>query len=77
MISIVIPAYNEAAAIGETLRRAARALAACGEGFEPIVVDDSSSDGSAEICAGLAGELAVRLLRRPGRLGLATAVVDG
>ena len=77
MISIVIPAYNEAAAIGETLRRAARALAACGEEFELIVVDDSSSDGSAETCEALAGELPVRVLRRPGRLGLATAVVDG
>ena len=77
MISVVIPTYNEAAVIQETLRRAGRALAASGEAFELIVVDDSSTDGTAELVESLAPELPVRVLRRPGRLGLATAVVDG
>jgi dolichol-phosphate mannosyltransferase len=77
MISIVIPTYNEAAVIEETLRRASAALRGTGEGFELIVVDDSSADGTAERAESLAGELPVRVLRRPGRLGLATAVLDG
>jgi dolichol-phosphate mannosyltransferase len=77
MISIVIPTYNEAEAIQQTLRRAAKALAAVKEPFELIVVDDSRSDSTAEACDALASELPVRLLRRPRRLGLATAVVDG
>src|SRR5579863_7322460 len=77
MISVVIPTYNEAAVIQETLRRAARALEQCGETFELIVVDDNSNDGTPELVEALAPELPVRVLRRPGRLGLATAVVDG
>jgi dolichol-phosphate mannosyltransferase len=77
MISIVIPTYNEASSIQETLRRAASALRSTGESFELVVVDDSSADGTAEKAASLAGELPVRVVRRPGRLGLATAVLDG
>src|SRR2546428_11103642 len=77
MISVVIPTYNEAAVIAETLRRARRALEASSEPFELIVVDDSSTDGTAELAESLAPQFPVRVLRRPGRLGLATAVVDG
>lgn len=77
MISVVIPTYNESEVIEETLRRASKALAASGEAFELIVVDDSSTDGTAELVEKLAPALPVRVLRRPGRLGLATAVVDG
>lgn len=77
MISVVIPTYNEAAVIEQTLRRSAAALQGVGEEFELIVVDDSSSDGTAELAEALAKEFSVRVLRRPGRLGLATAVIDG
>jgi len=76
MISIAIPTYNEAAVIEQTLRRASQSLSSSGEPFELIVVDDSSTDGTAELAEALAPELPVRVLRRPGRLGLATAVVD-
>ncbi len=77
MISVVIPTYNEAAVIEETLRRAAVSLRRPGQDFELIVVDDSSADGTAELVESLSKELPVRVLRRPGRLGLATAVIDG
>ena len=77
MISVVIPTYKEAAVIEETLRRTAAVLQATGEAFELIVVDDASGDGTAELAESLAPELPVRVLRRPGRLGLATAVVAG
>jgi dolichol-phosphate mannosyltransferase len=77
MISVVIPTYNEAAAIEETLRRAAAALRRASEDFELLVVDDASADGTAERADSLAGEIPVCVLRRPGRLGLATAVLDG
>ena len=76
-ISVVIPTYNEAAVIQETLRRSAAALRGTGESFELVVVDDASPDGTAEKAEALAGELPVRVLRRAGRLGLATAVLDG
>ncbi len=77
MISVIIPTYHEAAVIEETLRRAAAAMQATGEDFELIVVDDASADGTAERSESLAAEIPVRVLRRPGRLGLATAVLDG
>jgi dolichol-phosphate mannosyltransferase len=77
MISVVIPTYNEAAVIEETLRRAAAALRSAAEDFELVVVDDAGTDGTAERAESLASEIPVRVLRRPGRLGLATAVLDG
>ena len=77
MISVAIPTYKEAAVIEETLRRTAAVFEATGEAFELIVVDDASGDGTAELAESLARELPVRVLRRPGRLGLATAVVAG
>jgi len=77
MISIVVPTYKEAGSIQEVVRRAALALAQSGEEFELIVVDDNSGDGTAELAEELGGEFQVRVLRRVGRQGLATAVVDG
>jgi dolichol-phosphate mannosyltransferase len=77
MLSIIIPTYNEAAVIEETLRRSAAALRNAGGDFEIIVVDDASADGTAERVESLAREIPVRVLRRPARLGLATAVLDG
>ncbi len=77
MVSIVLPTYNEAANIQEALRRAAQALRKAGEDFELIIVDDSSPDGTADLAEALAGEIPVRVLRRPARQGLATAVVGG
>ena len=77
MISIVLPTYNEARSIQEVLRRASEALRKGEEDHELIVVDDSSPDGTANLAEALASEIPVRVLRRPGRQGLATAVVDG
>ena len=77
MISIVLPTYNEGRSIQEVLRRASAALRKAGEDHELIVVDDSSPDRTADLAEALANEIPVRVLRRPGRQGLATAVVAG
>ncbi len=77
MISVVIPTYKEADSIQEVIRRAASTLSQSGEEYELIVVDDNSGDGTAELAEELAREFPVRVLRRAGRQGLATAVVDG
>jgi dolichol-phosphate mannosyltransferase len=77
MISVVLPTYNEVRSIEEALRRASEALRKAGEAHELIVVDDSSPDGTADVAETLGKEIPVKVLRRPGRQGLATAVVDG
>ena len=75
MISVVVPTYNEAASLPELVSRLSLALQ--GREWEAVVVDDGSPDGTADIAEGLAPALPVRVVRRPGKLGLASAVVDG
>ena len=54
MISFIVPAHNEEQHIGGTLRAIRAAAQAAGESYEVIVVDDASSDRTAEL-AGAAG----------------------
>ena len=56
MISLIIPTYNEAAVIEDTLERAAASLRSAAEDFEIVVVDDASADGTAELAESLAGK---------------------
>src|SRR5690554_2186049 len=49
MLSIIIPAHDEAPLIGATLDALADATAWLGDGAEVIVVDDASTDGTAAI----------------------------
>jgi dolichol-phosphate mannosyltransferase len=53
-VSIVIPAHNEAEVIAPTVGSIAAALDASGRDYEVIVVDDASTDGTANIVATLA-----------------------
>ncbi len=50
-MSVVMPCLNEARAVGICVEKARRALAAMGVRGEVVVVDNGSSDGSAEIAA--------------------------
>ena len=66
MISFVVPAHNEEALIGGTLDALAAAVAQLRipvDGFEIIVADDDSSDGTAAIAAGR-GARVVSIKRR-------------
>jgi len=69
---VVLPTYNER----ENLERAVRAVREVG--FDVLVVDDSSPDGTGELAAELAqADPGVQLLVRPGKLGLGSAYVAG
>ena len=59
MLSFVIPAHDEAALIGATIRAIQGAATELGEHFEVIVVDDASSDDT----AGIAGSLGAQVVR--------------
>jgi glycosyltransferase involved in cell wall biosynthesis len=74
LLSIVVPAYNEARTIEQVLRRVSDQD--LGGPYEVIVVDDGSTDGTAGLAEGLA--LAeVRVLRQPGNRGKGAAVRAG
>lgn len=51
MVSFIIPAYNEQFLIGRTLSAVHEAARTLDEAYEIIVVDDASSDGTADIAA--------------------------
>jgi dolichyl-phosphate beta-glucosyltransferase len=67
-LSLVIPAYNEAARLPTTLDALAAYFATQPAGVEVLVVDDGSADATAEVVrAGAAAWPAVRLLTLPHR----------
>jgi glycosyltransferase involved in cell wall biosynthesis len=69
LISIVLPAKNEAAALADLLPR----LRAAQPQAEIIVVDDGSTDATVEICA----QAGVRALTQPYSMGNGAAIKRG
>ncbi len=74
-VSVILPTYNERASL-ETLypalAEAVRALSA-----ELVVVDDGSPDGTAAFARSRQTPLPTRVVERPGKMGLASAVLAG
>jgi glycosyltransferase involved in cell wall biosynthesis len=66
-ISVVIPAFNRAHCVGDAV---ASVLAQTCKDFEIIVIDDGSTDGTAEVLEKFGGQ--IRLLRQDNR-GVAAA----
>lgn len=71
-LAIIVPAYNEAATIASVVER----LRGLDLDKEIIVVDDASTDGTAEVLAGLAGPDLV-LLRHERNRGKGAAIRTG
>ena len=72
---IIIPTYNEK----ENIERMIRTLISLEHGFDILVVDDGSPDGTAAIVKSMQGEYPERvfLIERSGKLGLGTAYIAG
>ena len=73
---VIIPTYNEK----ENIENIIRAVTALPEGFNVLVIDDGSPDGTADIVKRLmADEFKDRLfiVERSGKLGLGTAYIRG
>jgi glycosyltransferase involved in cell wall biosynthesis len=72
-ISVVIPAFNEEAAIGGQLDEVDLALRQTGRPYEIVVVDDGSRDGTAQQAAARG----VRLIQRDRNYGYGAALKAG
>ena len=75
MLSVVVPTYNEAGSVPILAERLHVALGA--RAWELVIIDDGSPDGTADVAEALAPRIPVRVVRRAGKAGLASAVVAG
>ncbi len=69
---IVIPNFNSAAIVQRAVEMMARQTVPAGDSFRVVVVDDGSTDGSADSLSGRFGE-SIDLLRLPVNQGRCTA----
>ena len=71
-VLVVVQTYNEL----ENLERALKGIRK--HGYDVLVVDDSSPDGTADLARRLGREDdGIHLIQRPGKLGLGSAYVEG
>jgi dolichol-phosphate mannosyltransferase len=71
---VIIPTYDEQ----ESIRRVIRGVLNQGLPLDVLVVDDASPDGTADLVEELMAEDdRLNLMRRPGKMGLGSAYLDG
>src|SRR6185312_7538582 len=76
--SIIIPAYNESARVGATLKRVLAYATEQGWDAEVIAVDDGSRDNTAEVVRRIAQhDTRLRLLQNPGNRGKGYSIRNG
>lgn len=73
-VAVIVPTLNEAENIGNLIPAIHNALQ---NNYTIVIVDDNSKDGTRDVVLGLSGTYPVKLIARPGKLGLASAVIDG
>ncbi len=77
-LSIVIPTYNEKENIQRIIESIFDIFAGNRIDGEVIIVDDNSKDGTGEIVEVLKSKYKnLKVIHRPGKLGLSSAVLDG
>jgi dolichol-phosphate mannosyltransferase len=76
-LSIVVPTYNERDRLPDLVAALFRAYAAEGMDAELVIVDDNSPDGTGAVADELARQHRIKVIHRPGKLGLGTAVIEG
>lgn len=77
MLSIIIPTYNEKENIGKLAEKISQVLKRNNIEGEMIVIDDNSPDGTGAAAEKMKDEYPMKVMHRPKRLGLASAVVAG
>lgn len=74
MIYISIPAHNEARTLGILLWKIRKVLSEFGRDYEVVVLDDASTDDTAQVLAQYEKLLPLRVLREKTRLGYPAAM---
>jgi len=74
-LSIIVPTYNEAESLPFLVDKVHDALT--GFDYELIVVDDNSPDGTGHLAEELSRDKPIKVIHRQGKLGLASAVIEG
>lgn len=75
-LAVIVPTFNEVDNVASVVASLDKALA--GIAYEIVFVDDWSQDGTADRIAALAiGRSDIRVIRRFGRRGLTSAVIEG
>lgn len=75
LVSVILPTFNERASL--ELLYPSLAAAVRTHSTEFVVVDDASPDGTAELARSLQSPVPTRVVERPAKLGLASAVEAG
>jgi len=76
-LTIVAPTYNERDRLGDLVGAIFAGFAAERLDGELVIVDDNSPDGTGRLADELATRHRIRVIHRPGKLGLGTAVIEG
>jgi len=76
-LALVVPTYNERDRLPDLVRAIFDVYAAGHIDGELVIVDDNSPDGTGKLDDELALRYPIRVMHRPGKLGLGTAVIDG
>jgi Glycosyltransferases involved in cell wall biogenesis len=74
-VTVILPTYNEKENIVHVIEQLAENLK--NYDYEIIVVDDNSPDGTADVAESLKNKYPVKVIRRPRKLGLTSAIYDG
>lgn len=74
MIAVITTTLNEEQNIARLIKEVHESLK---EDYVLVVVDDNSKDRTQGIVLGLSGKYPVKLVKRPYKMGIASAIVDG
>ncbi len=72
-VSVIIPAYNEAAGVGSVVRSVIEVMQGLNRSYEVIVIDDCSTDGTGD----LAREAGARVITHTRNKGYGGSLKDG